>query len=172
MSLWQKTSVWIQELTQGAHLVNPRGGPGGLQFVGYVVGCCSSSHVDPMALSVDEGAWTGGCLGISFKLRHWCEVVGGSWGIVGNPWVWMGGITQQGCVGASEDGFWKVVLVGAHGVHLGCSKAHQTCCSSHLACLHVLRVCVSSHGVHYWVAGPYMSPSCPGMHSSSPRYPR
>ena len=41
---------------QGACLVNARGGSGGLQFVGYVVGCHSSGHVDPMALSMHEGA--------------------------------------------------------------------------------------------------------------------
>ena len=81
------------------------------------------------------------------ELGHWHEVVGsmrGSWGTQ----AWVGGIMQQGCVGASEDGFWEVVLVGACGVHLGCSKACQTHCSSCLACLHVLRVHVSSHGVH------------------------
>ena len=82
---------------------------------------------------------------------HWHEVVG-SMRVSWSTQAWVGGIMQQGCVGASKDGFWEVVLAGACVVHPGCSKACQTCCSSHLACLHVLRVHVSSHRVQCWVA--------------------
>ena len=118
--------------------------------MGLAVECLSShvaGHVDPMALSMCEGAWTGRCPRIS--LYCWVEAL--AWG-GGFHWRFVGSITQQGCVGASEDGFWEVVLVGACGVHLWCSKAHQMHCSSCLVCFHVLRVHVSSHGVHCQVA--------------------
>ena len=75
-----------------------------------------------------------------YHSKHWCEVVGG---FMWHCWKYLGldgGNNATGVWGGALDGFWEVVLVGAHGVHLGCSKACQMCCSSHLACLHVLGV--------------------------------